>query len=118
MPQEWTAPIICAWPRISLRAGSAPQGLPRGIADLAYLPNLSAVEGRGYAPPDASAPLFAVGGEIGLGKILVLADHSIFINSVMAPMETNNVEFTQILLRWLSETQDKRHRGTAAPLHR
>ncbi len=78
-------------------------GLPAGISYLAFLPDGCRIENGPPVPPDGTRPLFAVGGEIGKGKILVMADHSVFINSVMAPMDTTNVEFTQNVLKWLSE---------------
>jgi len=45
--------------------------------------------------------LFAVGGTVGKGRVLVLADHSIFINRMMLPRETNNLEFAANCLHWL-----------------
>ncbi len=48
-----------------------------------------------------SGLLFAVGGERGAGKVLVLADHSLFINEMMLPQDNDNVEFTYNCLDWL-----------------
>jgi hypothetical protein len=45
--------------------------------------------------------LFLVGGEVGQGRVLVLADHSIFINEMMLPTDNHNVEFTINCVRWL-----------------
>jgi hypothetical protein len=45
--------------------------------------------------------LFAVGGTVGKGRVLVLADHSIFINRMMLPREINNLEFAANCLHWL-----------------
>jgi hypothetical protein len=51
---------------------------------------------------------FAVGGERGPGKVLVLADHSIFINEMMLPQDNGNVEFTYNCLDWLRGKADGR----------
>ncbi|HZV06335.1 MAG TPA: DUF4350 domain-containing protein [Gemmataceae bacterium] len=45
--------------------------------------------------------LFAVGGTVGKGRVLVLADHSIFINRMMLPREIHNMEFAANCLHWL-----------------
>jgi hypothetical protein len=78
---------------------------PDGIRPLAWLqPDVQPEGGwpRGWPQGDASrGPLFAVGGEIGDGRILVLADHSIFINQMMLPEDNNNVEFTSNCLAYL-----------------
>jgi hypothetical protein len=54
---------------------------------------------------------FAVGGEIGKGRVLVLSDHSVFINAMMIPTDNDNFDFAYRCLDWLSdrgEGQDKR----------
>jgi hypothetical protein len=50
--------------------------------------------------------LFAVGGDVGPGpkppgRILLMADHSVFINEMMIPDDNENVYFTQDALLWL-----------------
>jgi hypothetical protein len=45
--------------------------------------------------------LFAVGGNRGAGRVLVLADHSIFINEMMLADECENLAFAQRCLEWL-----------------
>jgi hypothetical protein len=57
--------------------------------------------GRGGRSGRYEAPLFAVGGNLGKGRILVLADHSIFINRMILPRDTGNLEFTANCLHWL-----------------
>jgi hypothetical protein len=52
-------------------------------------------------------PLFAVGGTVSDGRILVLADHSIFINQMMLPADTGNVEFTYNALEWLRSDKQR-----------
>jgi hypothetical protein len=66
---------------------------------LASLPKECALEGSGK--PFATPPLFAVGDDLGNGRVLVLADHSIFINEMMLPENNGNVEFTYNCLEWL-----------------
>ena len=46
-------------------------------------------------------PLFAVGGTVGKGRVLVLADHSVFINRMLLPRDNGNLEFTANCLHWL-----------------
>src|SRR5262249_43159404 len=53
--------------------------LPGSVRRLATLPVWSMLELSDGRHGDVSDPLFAVGGELGRGRILVLADHSIFI---------------------------------------
>jgi hypothetical protein len=44
---------------------------------------------------------FAAGRAWGEGRVLVLADHSVFINNMMLQSDTGNVDFTYNCLRWL-----------------
>ncbi len=46
---------------------------------------------------------FAVGGTMGKGRILVVADHSIFINGMMLPsdLQNGNMQFAYNCVRWL-----------------
>jgi hypothetical protein len=84
---------------------------PWGVPNLAYLPEPSFIERgrwRGAALP--GQPLFAVGGEYSKGRVLVLADHSLFINQMMLPIDTGNVEFTCNCVRWLAGTPQQRQR--------
>lgn len=46
-------------------------------------------------------PAFMVGGDRGAGRVLVLADHSVFINEMMLPTDNQNVEFTYNAITWL-----------------
>jgi hypothetical protein len=63
----------------------------------------------GFQKPFQFALLFAVGGDVDKGRILVLADHSIFINQMMLPDDNNNVEFTYNCLNYLRD-EGKRKR--------
>jgi hypothetical protein len=93
-------------------------GRPQGVHRLAWLPRSVRAEGpahlfHGGLPGGATGerPLFAVGREIGDGRILLLADHSIFINQMMLPEDNNNVEFTSNCLAYLRGEGGQRPRG-------
>ena len=82
-------------------------GLPGGVHRLAQLPQACVDESfsqrnprRGRQPPP-EPPLFAVGGSVGEGRVLVLADHSLFINRMILPRDTGNLEFAANSLHWL-----------------
>jgi hypothetical protein len=66
----------------------------RGINLLAVLPNGSRLESRIRSMPIDGWPSFASSGaEWRRDVLLLLADHSVFINEAMMPQETGNVEF-------------------------
>ncbi|MHB1425630.1 MAG: DUF4350 domain-containing protein [Gemmataceae bacterium] len=84
--------------------------LPEGIHLLARLPQTCVVEKinpnisedpDGPRSLDENGPLFAVGGTVGKGRVLVLADHSIFINRMILPRDNGNLEFAANCLHWL-----------------
>jgi len=80
--------------------------LPWGIHRLARLPLFCRNENPNVAigPNRASFEedlLFAVGGTVGKGRVLVLADHSIFINRMILPRDNGNMEFAANCLHWL-----------------
>jgi hypothetical protein len=87
-----------------------PEGrsLPQGIFPVAMLPTdcWAALVGSPHPtfriPLEGRNCLFGVAGERG-GKVLVLADHSIFINEMMLPSDNNNVEFAYNCVRWLAD---------------
>jgi hypothetical protein len=78
-----------------------PRPLPGNVRELAALPPRDAMLKFGRLEVNSPPLLFAVGGEYGAGKVLVLADHSIFINQMMLPTDNVNVEFTYNCLDWL-----------------
>jgi hypothetical protein len=80
---------------------SPESGLPEKVRRLAYLP--SECEAKGADP----GFLFAVGGDFGKGRVLVLADHSIFINEMMLT-NPGNVDFAFNCLTWLSGDKQER----------
>jgi hypothetical protein len=47
--------------------------------------------------------VFAAGGVVGKGRILVLADHSVFINDMMLQADNDNFDFALGAIRWLTE---------------
>jgi hypothetical protein len=75
--------------------------LPRsGIHRLARLPE-ECRDVRSSRIGDEKGPLFAVGGSVGEGRVLVLADHSIFINRMILPRDNDNLQFAANCLHWL-----------------
>jgi hypothetical protein len=46
---------------------------------------------------------FAAGAEIGKGRVLILSDHSIFINSMMLQADNDNFNFAFNCVHWLKE---------------
>jgi hypothetical protein len=84
--------------------------LPPGIGRLAKLSQLCEDEKIDLDPSgdpeehhfvDEKGPLFAVGGTVGQGRALVLADHSLFINRMILPRDNDNLEFAANCLHWL-----------------
>jgi hypothetical protein len=76
--------------------------LPVGIHRLAKLSMLCQDEKAGGPHfVDEKGALFAVGGTVGKGRVLVLADHSLFINRMILPQDNNNLEFAAHCLYWL-----------------
>jgi hypothetical protein len=75
---------------------------PPGVRNLATLPfcvrDEVAIDGKQEI---LNRPLFMVGGDLNKGRVLVLADHSVFINEMMLPEDNMNVEFTIAAVRWL-----------------
>lgn len=75
---------------------------PSGIYRLAELPSGCTDERRMmFRPHSSEHPLFAVGGSVGKGRVLVLADHSVFINRMVLPRDNGNLEFAANCLHWL-----------------
>lgn len=75
---------------------------PGTVRPLAYLPPEAVIDSRaGGGVRHRGHLLFAVGGEVGEGRVLVVADHSLFINEMMLPTDTDNVEFSYNAVRWL-----------------
>jgi hypothetical protein len=85
-------------------------GRPRFTArEFAWLPNLRFTG----VPPErliggpherkVISALFGVADDVGSGRVIVLADHSIFIDEMMRPRDNNNVEFTANCMNYLRD---------------
>jgi hypothetical protein len=71
------------------------------------------VKGCDYGNPrlrGRGEQFFAAGGPVGEGRLLVLADHSVFINDMMLEPDTDNIAFTYNCIDWLSEGGEERNR--------
>jgi hypothetical protein len=77
--------------------------LHAGLAVLATLPAGCAPVAEGRFIWRTPPLPFAVGGEVGKGRLLVLADHSLFINDMMLQPDTDNIDFTYNCLDWLRD---------------
>ncbi|MFQ3649355.1 MAG: DUF4350 domain-containing protein [Gemmataceae bacterium] len=74
---------------------------PLGV--LAVLTNSAQQETADGLRPVNAWPVLVRGGPLGDGRAVVLADHSLFINEMMMPQDTGNVEFAVNLVRYLGE---------------
>jgi hypothetical protein len=61
-------------------------------------PNCQTEDGMGFG---LFRPPFAAGGDVGRGRFLVIADHSIFINNMMLQADTGNLAFAYRCAEWL-----------------
>jgi hypothetical protein len=83
---------------------------PQGIEDLAHFPPHS-----GYVKEERFTPFqlktrFGVGGPLGDGRVLVMADHSVFINEMLMQTDNDNFEFAYNCLEWLRGEDKQRTR--------
>jgi hypothetical protein len=89
----------------------ARRNLPQGLTVLVNLPpacQTTDADGRRRFSP---FPLkFGIGGTVGAGRLLVLADHSLFINDMMLQPDNNNIDFTYNCLDWLTAGEEPRNR--------
>jgi hypothetical protein len=53
---------------------------------------------------------FAVAGNVGKGRLVVMADHSIFIDSMLYPKDNANAAFAENCVGWLAEGRQPRDR--------
>jgi Domain of unknown function (DUF4350) len=81
-------------------------GMKFGDTLAGYPPSARFVDGSKLVP---GVDYFAFGGLIGRGHFLVLADHSVFINRMMAQSkrDNSNVEFARNCLDWLQSSGDQ-----------
>jgi hypothetical protein len=75
---------------------------PRGFSVLAVIPG--PFEGQA-GPVD-----FAAGGTVGAGRVLIMADHSVFINEMMLQPDNGNIDFAYRCAEWLLTGPDGRRR--------
>jgi hypothetical protein len=80
-----------------------PNPFPPGTNDLARLPRgcITTPEGEELELRQFHSCLIST--ETDKGRLLLIADHSIFINMMMLPDDNGNVEFASNCLNWLSE---------------
>jgi hypothetical protein len=74
------------------------------VTSLARFPVGCATESRiglVYFPNWLPSPLFAAGGDVGKGRVLVMSDHSVFINQMMMQTDNGNFDFSYNCLEWL-----------------
>jgi hypothetical protein len=84
---------------------------PEGVTVLANLPRFcDFTDPYGGWRFDPFPLPFAVGGTVGRGRLLVLADHSLFINDMMLQDDNDNIDFTYNCLDWLTAGDDRRDR--------
>lgn len=74
----------------------------RRVQSLALFPGETHFEKGGDSPRQAYC--FAAGGEVGAGKVLVLSDHSVFINDMMLQVDNHNIDFARNCLDWLTDS--------------
>jgi hypothetical protein len=99
------------------------QGLPRLAANrssylqprssrLANLAGFAPVcfSGRTFQRLTPSQTAFAAGGVVGRGRVLVLADHSVFINQMLLQTDNDNFDFALRCADWLSAGEPARDR--------
>jgi hypothetical protein len=55
------------------------------------------------APADPRGLAFAVAGQVGPGRVLIMADHSVFINAMLWPKDNQNLDFAINCVDWLTE---------------
>lgn len=85
-------------------------GLPDSVRFQAVLPagcRAERVWGNGWNQPPRP---FLVAGDVGDGRVIVAADHSIFINEMMLPDDVQNVEFSQNCVSYLRGEEQTRDR--------
>jgi hypothetical protein len=83
-----------------------------GLSVVAALPPGCAPQVREavFDPGFRAGRIFAVGGEVGEGRLLVLADHSLFINDMMLQPDTDNIDFAYNCVEWLTQGKEARTR--------
>src|SRR5262249_16541376 len=78
------------------------------LRSLAQFPAEAHWEGEGRPQPDVRYR-FAAGEQIGKGKVLVLSDHSVFINDMMLRLDNDNLLFAYNCMDWLTDSGKRNH---------
>jgi hypothetical protein len=79
------------------------------LSVLAALPEDYLVTGPSYSGSGIAGPLpFAAGGDWGKGRVLVLSDHSVFINEMMMPDDNANFQLAYNAVQWLSADGERK----------
>ncbi len=80
----------------------------RRIQDLRMVPLREPLPLLASLPPECTDGLgnfgpwdFAVGGGLGNGRVLIMADHSVLINGMMLQSDNDNIDFAYRCARWL-----------------
>ena len=83
---------------------------PPILPQLAWLPEMCGPEGKGMV--STTPLLFGVGGNVGDkgGRVLLLADHSIFINDMIMQTDNVNLDFSYNCLKWAAGGPEPRTR--------
>jgi hypothetical protein len=74
------------------------------LPTLANFPSGTVVRDRSFGPGPWP---FAAGGLFGKGRILILADHSVFINALLWQGDTGNRDFAYNCVHWLADGRPK-----------
>src|SRR5262249_18482707 len=83
----------------------------RGLSRIGRLPNGCTTDGlTKLLPHFGSSFPFAVAGKVGKGRLVVLADHSVFIDIMLATKENGNAAFAENCVGWLAEGRQPRDR--------
>jgi hypothetical protein len=72
-----------------------------------------AVFPEGCRPENVTFPpgerfVFAAGGQVGNGRLLLLSDHSVFINAMLWQGDNKNLDFAYNCVEWLTEDKEKK----------
>jgi hypothetical protein len=105
--RDFTEPEHPIFRTITAVATNRPGHLVRtsrsGLRVIAWFPDTARGEGAVNAAPATPYP-FAAAGAVAAGKVLVLADHSVFINDMMLQPDTQNFAFAWNCIDWLTDS--------------
>jgi hypothetical protein len=105
-PPQWAPAMFQGLQRV---ASNRPSHLARNLPGSPSLPGVAAFTGGCLVDgePRLRGVLFAAGGELGTGphkgRVLVMADHSVFINDMLSQSDNDNFDFALLCLEWLTD---------------